>query len=107
MISARKVLLVGVGLAASALLWSGQASAQYYGREGYNDRGGRYDRGYERRDYGGRNDYGRQGNGRQDYVPRTSRNDPMAGMSMDERKNAIKNHREAQKKAIKRGYVIP
>ena len=31
----------------------------------------------------------------------------MAGMSLDERKQAIKNHREAQKKAIKRGYVIP
>lgn len=102
MISARKVLLVGVGLAASALLWSGQASAQYYGRDGYRD--GNYGRGdrYDRRDYGRRDDYGRG-----DYVPRTSRNDPMAGMSMDERKRAIKNHREAQKKAIKRGYVIP
>ena len=32
--------------------------------------------------------------------------DPMAGMSLDERKRAIKNEREAQKKAIKRGIFI-
>ena len=35
------------------------------------------------------------------------RADPMAGMSLEAQKQAVRNHREAQKKAIKRGYVIP
>jgi len=35
------------------------------------------------------------------------RQDPMWGMSIEDQKRAIKNQREAQKKAIKRGYVIP
>ncbi len=96
---ARKVLFAGIGLAASTVLWAGQASAQYYGRDTYFDRGDRYERRIERRDRYDRYD-------RYDRGPRR-RVDPMAGMSLDERKRAIKNHREAQKKAIKRGYVIP
>jgi hypothetical protein len=31
----------------------------------------------------------------------------MQGMALEDQKRAVKNHREAQKKAIKRGYVIP
>lgn len=104
---------------------AGSASAQYrsydpdyaprdrydrrYDDRRYDDRPRGYDRGYDRGD--DRRDYGRGGGG---YDQRAApggapgrRADPMAGMSLDERKQAIKNHREAQKKAIKRGYVIP
>lgn len=98
-----KTLLAGCGALALAAVWSGAATAQYYNdgyqrherrsyeRPGY-DRG--YDRGYERsrRDYG----YGNHGRG-----------NPVNRMTIDEQKQALKNHREAQKKAIKRGYVIP
>jgi hypothetical protein len=72
----------------------------------YDDRRGGYDRGYrgdDRRGYGG-------GGYDQRAAPGPApgrRGDPMAGMSLDERKQAIRNHRDAQKKAIKRGYVIP
>ncbi len=80
----------------------------------YDDR--RYDDrrrdGYDRDRRDDRRDYGRGGGGGYDQraAPGPApgrRNDPMAGMSLEERKQAIKNHREAQKKAIKRGYVIP
>lgn len=104
--SSLKALLAGLGLAASVVMLSGQASAQYYER-GYrdHDRGDRYERrydrrdGYERRDRHDRYDRG----GRYDRGPRN----PMAGMSLEDQKRAVKNHREAQKKAIKRGYLIP
>ncbi len=127
----RKLWLVGaVGLAAT-MLGAASASAQYYDdgyRRGYDrgyersyegpprggydrggydrggyDRGG-YDRGGSDRGYDRRND----DRGRAYAQPQQRRSsDPMEGMSLDERKQAIKNHREAQKKAIKRGYVIP
>lgn len=32
---------------------------------------------------------------------------PMAGMSIEEQKRAIKNHRQMQKKAFKQGVIIP
>ena len=110
-----KALLVGLGLAASAVLWAAPASAQYYGgsnRDPYYEPGPRYgrgpDRGYDRGyDRGPRYDdrRGSYDGGGYDRGPRN--NNPMAGMSLEDQKRAIKNHREAQKKAIKRGYVLP
>lgn len=41
-----KKLLVSLALASSALITSAPATAQYYGRPGYDDRYDRYDRGY-------------------------------------------------------------
>ena len=71
-----------------------------------------YDRGYDRGprydDRRGPRYDDRRGSydgGGYDRGPRN--NNPMAGMSLEDQKRAIKNHREAQKKAIKRGYVIP
>lgn len=123
MMPSLKTLLSGCGAVALAAFWSGAAMAQYYSDDGYQrryerrgydgdrrgydgdrrrydrgeDRG--YDRGYERarRDQG----YG-PGPG-----PGAGRGNPMNQLSLEEQKRAIKNHREAQKKAIKRGYVIP
>ncbi len=118
-----KALLVGLGLAASAVLWAAPASAQYYGggnRDPYYEPGPRYgrgsDRGYDRGyDRGPRYDdrrgpryddrRGSYNGGNYDRGQRN--NNPMAGMSLEDQKRALKNHREAQKKAIKRGYVIP
>jgi len=117
--SSLKTLLSGCAAAALAVLCSGAAMAQYYSDDGYgrrrgydagSDRGydqGRRDRGYGRDDRGyGRDDrrYGQDGGG---YRRGPHPSNPMAGMSIDDQKRAIKNHRDAQKKAIKRGYVIP
>lgn len=128
--SSLKTLLSGCAAAALAVLCSGAAMAQYYSDDGYgrrrgydagSDRGydrgydqGRRDRGYGRDDRGygrddrsyGRDDrrYGQDGGG---YRRGPNPSNPMAGMSIDDQKRAIKNHRDAQKKAIKRGYVIP
>ena len=68
----------------------------------------RYDRGYDRnrRDGGyGRDDrrYGRDGG----YRRGPDSGNPLAGMSIEDQKRAIKNHRRAQKKAFKRGYIMP
>lgn len=117
------------GLLLAASSWADPAAAQ---QGGYYDP--RYERGYDRRDDGGRydgpppgprnyyddrRDRGPRGNGngygygqpqgRPGYGPgpAPNRNNPMAGMSIEDQKRAIKNHREAQKKALKRGYVIP
>jgi hypothetical protein len=99
--SLKTLLAAGLGFAATAVMLSGQASAQYYER-GY-DRGDRYERRYDRRDHYERHDRYDNRGGRYDRGPRN----PMAGMSLEDQKRAVKNHREAQKKAIKRGYVIP
>jgi len=113
----RLVCLAGLASLAASIVTAGGASAQYFDdgyRRGYDrgydrydgprryDRGGGYDRGYG---YDRRNEY--RGGGGYGPPPQARSRDPMAGMSLDERKQAIKNHREAQKKAIKRGYVIP
>lgn len=123
-----KTLLSGCGAVALAMFCSGAAMAQYYG-DGYDrrydrryehpgydrghDRG--YDRGYDRgrRDGGygrddrgyGRDDrrHGRDGGG---YQRRPDPSNPLAGMSIEDQKRAIKNQRDAQKKAIKRGYLL-
>lgn len=108
--------LIACGVMAS-LAGANSASAQTY-------RGNGYDRGYERRDsdwdrrggaerrYDDRrrgNDYDRGRNRRDSFDPRGPRPgyNPMAGTSLQDQKRAVKNHREMQKKAIKRGYVIP
>lgn len=104
--SSLKALLAGFGLAASVVMLSGQASAQYYER-GYRDYDrDRYERRSDRRDsYERRDRYDR--GGRYDRGPDRGPRNPLAGMSLEDQKRAVKNHREAQKKAIKRGYVIP
>lgn len=75
--------------------------AQGYRDRGYDNRGydnRRYDnRGYDRRGYDDRG-YDRRGNGG-GYGRRQQ--DPMAGMTIDERKRAIRNERDAQKKIFK------
>lgn len=107
-----KTLLAGCGALALAALWSGTAAAQYYNdgyqrqydRRGYERPG--YDRGYDRgQDRGHDRGYDRS---RRDYgYGNPGRGNPINRMTIDEQKQALKNHREAQKKAIKRGYVIP
>lgn len=112
-----KTLLAGCGAVALAAFWSGTAMAQYYD-DGYGrrqerprydrgyDRGG-YDRGYDRgpRDRGYRRDDGRgRGYGADNSY---GRGNPVNRLSIEDQKQALKNHRDAQKKAIKRGYVIP
>ncbi len=103
-----------------ALAWASAqpAVAQYYGGQGYG-----YERrprdGYDRRDdgrrdswrgddrgsrYGSRDSFGRD-DGRGPGYGQRSRN-PMAGMSIEEQKRAVKNEREAQKRAIKRGQIF-
>lgn len=111
-----KTLLTGCGALAVAALWSGAASAQYYNdgyqRPGYERRG--YDRGYERGYDRGRDDR-RYDRGYERGYERSQRDqgydrgrgNAVNRMTIDEQKQALKNHREAQKKAIKRGYVIP
>jgi hypothetical protein len=104
-----KMLLSGGGAVALAVFCSGTAMAQYYNdgygrryeRPGY-DRGYNrgYDRGYDRRRYDDRR-YGG------DYRRGPDPHNPLAGMSIEDQKRAIKNHRRAQKKAFKRGYIMP
>lgn len=123
MISLRSALVAGLGMAAIGLACVQPAAAQYYGGPGYDRSYERRGDGYDRRDYGRSDDRGgwrddRRGYGRDDgrgdwRNDRRSgvdggrrQQDPMAGMSLDERKRAIKNEREAQKKAIKRGIFI-
>ncbi len=114
---------LGLGLLACALFWAAPASAQF--DRGY-DRRDRYERyenldPYERRRHDGRDDrrgrfdrdegrgeFGRRG--RDDGFgdrPRGNARPSFAGPSLEEQKRALKNHRDAQKKAIKRGYVLP
>lgn len=109
MTSLRNALIAGLGLA--TIGWAGvlPAAAQYYGGSGYDrpyER--RYGDGYERRSYGRYDDRrdDRRGYGRDDYRgdwrnDRRRPQDPMAGMTLDERKRAIKNERQAQKRAFK------
>jgi hypothetical protein len=117
MISVRRALAAGFGLLSTALVWAQPASAQYYGGgyerdRGYErrdryDRGDNYgrDRGYDRGGYDRGRDYGRgDGYGR---APRGSNANPLAGMSIEDQKRAIKNHRQLQKKAFKQGVIIP
>ncbi|RXT55267.1 hypothetical protein B6S44_11715 [Bosea sp. Tri-44] len=101
-----KTLLSGCGAVALAAFWSGTAMAQYYD-DGYNRRQERprYDRGYDRGYDQGRRDRGYRGD--DGYRGGYGRGNPVNRMSIDEQKQALKNHRDAQKKAIKRGYVIP
>lgn len=54
--------------------------------------------------YGSRDSFGRD-DGRGPGYGQRSRN-PMAGMSIEEQKRAVKNEREAQKRAIKRGQIF-
>jgi len=65
----------------------------YRGGQGYRDgQGYRGNQGYRGGPgYGGGRSYGRPGN-------------PYYGMSIEQQKRAIRNQREAQKRAIKRGY---
>lgn len=101
-----KALLSGCGAVALAVFCSGSAMAQYFD-DGYGRRHERprYDRGYDRghdRGYDrGRRDSG-YGYGRGDY----GRGNPVNRMTIEEQKQALKNHRDAQKKAIKRGYIV-
>lgn len=114
-----KTLLSGCGAVALAAFWSGAAMAQYYSDDGYQRRherrsyeGGRYEsRSYEGRGYDGRGydrgyDRGYE-RARRDQGYGSRRDNPVNHMTIEEQKQALKNHREAQKKAIKRGYVIP
>ncbi|KUL96232.1 hypothetical protein DK26_05000 [Bosea sp. WAO] len=130
MTSPLKSLLTGCGALAVAALWSAAASAQYYSddhrRPGYERRGydRGYDGGYDRRDER-RNEYRNDRAYDRGYERGSQRSQrdtgfgpgPAAGrgkppnavdmMTVDEQKRALKNYREAQKKAIKRGYVLP
>lgn len=100
-----RALLVCIGLGTSAMFWAAPASAQYY-RGGY-EAGPSYEgrRGYDRRDgYERRGRYERDGYDRGSRYDRGPRRNPVAGMSLEDQKRAIKNHRDAQKRMIKRGY---
>ena len=110
-----KTLLAGCGALAVAAFWSAAASAQYYNegyqRPGYERRG--YERGYERRNERGYDQRNQRGYDRgYDRAQREQgygrgRDNPANLMTIEEQKRALKNHREAQKKALKRGYVLP
>ncbi len=101
---------------AAAQYYAGPRDDRPYERrsgDGYERRGYRQD---ERRDWrDDRRGYGRddaRGDWRSDRRPGPGYDagrrpqDPMAGMTMEERKRAIKNEREAQKKAFKRGILF-
>ena len=106
-----KKLAAGFGVLAAALVWGLPASAQIRGNEypapGGYQRGYDGNRGYDRRD-GYRGDRGPYG-GRDERYGRGGRSapDPLAGMSPERRARAIENHRRAQKKAYRRGVIIP
>jgi hypothetical protein len=116
--SLRQTLVASLGLVALAWASAQPAVAQYYGGQGngYERRGQElngYDRngyqrnGYERRDSWRDDDRGSRfgrDDGRGGYGRRTQ--NPMAGMSLEEQKRAVKNEREAQKKAFKRGQIF-
>ena len=124
--SLRRAGIAGLGLIALAWASAQPALAQYYGGQGY---------GYERRSSEGYERRSRDGYDRRDYDRRDSRRyedrgprqgagggyygrddnrgrgygrqqNPMAGMSIEEQKRAVKNEREAQKKAFKRGQLF-
>ena len=112
----RSALLAGLGLGLASLTVVQPASAQYYGGgyerrsddDGYGRR--RYERDdrrdFERRD-SYRRDYGRRGGFGDDRRRREGygyrQPNPMAGMSIEDQKRAIKNERKAQKKPFKQG----
>lgn len=122
--SLRRAGVLGLGLAALAWASAQPALAQYYGGGqgyGYERRSGEgYERrsrdGYDRRDYDRRDSrryedraprFGAgEGYGRDDRRGYGRPQNPMAGMSLEEQKRAVKNEREAQKKAIKRGQFF-
>ena len=60
-----------------------------------------YERDYGYRDYGRRDGFGDDRRRREGYGYRQP--NPMAGMSIEDQKRAIKNERKAQKKAFKQG----
>ena len=124
-----RAVVAGFGLVVMAWASAQPAVAQYYGGQGQGygqgygygyerrPRDGYDRRGYERRDFrgddgrGSRYDdrghrygggYGRD-DGRGRGYGRTQ--NPMAGMTLEEQKRAVKNEREAQKRAIKRGQL--
>lgn len=121
--SLRRTGMAGLGLIALAWASAQPAVAQYYGGQGYGyerrSGNGVERRGYDRRDdgrrdswrgddrgsrYGSRDSFGRD-DGRGPGYGQRSRN-PMAGMSIEEQKRAVKNERKAQKRAIKRGQIF-
>lgn len=102
----RSALLAGLGLGLASLTVVQPASAQYYGGgyerrsddDGYGRR--RYERD-DRRDFERRDGFGDDRRRRDGYGYRQP--NPMAGMSIEDQKRAIKNERKAQKKAFKQG----
>lgn len=112
--------LIGFVVMAASVVGIGSASAQF-SSDGYGRSFERRDRDYDRRHDNGRrygrddrrrgDDFNRGGRGGRDSFdqrgPRAGHNNPMQGMTLQQQKQAVKNHRQAQKKAIKRGYVIP
>ena len=121
--SLRRAGIAGLGLIGLAWASAQPALAQYYGNQGYGYErrpGEGYERrsrdGYERRDYERRDSRryedraprvgGGEGYGRDDRRGYGRPQNPMAGMTLEEQKRAVKNQREAQKKAIKRGQIF-
>ena len=116
--SLRQAMLASLGLVALAWASAQPAVAQYYGGPGSGyerrSRDGYEGRRYERRDsrrhddrgsrFGSGGGYGRDDGHGAGYGRRTQ--NPMAGMSLEEQKRAVKNEREAQKKAFKRGQIF-
>jgi hypothetical protein len=120
-----RAVVAGFGLVVVAWASAQPAAAQYYGGQGYGYErrsGEGYERrsrdGYDRRDYDRRDSrryedrgsrYGSGGGyGRDDARGRGygRQQNPMAGMTLEEQKRAVKNEREAQKKAFKRGQLF-
>jgi hypothetical protein len=119
-----RAVVAGFGLVVVAWASAQPAAAQYYGGQGYGYErrsGEGYERrsrdGYDRRDYDRRDSrryedrgsrYGSGGYGRDDGRGRGygRQQNPMAGMTLEEQKRAVKNEREAQKKAFKRGQLF-
>ncbi len=109
-----KAMLTGFACALSAALWAGPASAQYQRYEGGYERGYERRGGYEQRGgYERRERSERRGSyeGGRDYEREPRRAGPqgrgaVGNMTLEEQKRAMRNQKEAQKKAIKRGYAI-